>query len=885
MKKKIFSILFALMLVVSLSLVTAVPVAAADITVGSSGEDHTTIQAAIDAALAGDTIIVSDGTYTEDLTVNIANLTIKSVTGSANTTIQLVDSVGIDIQGGASGFTLGGASGEGFNILSGASTTFSIQLANAPSGVEISHNTIDSTVNAGYIVLNVGAAGAIGLTVSDNSFTAETGDGSIWGPNVVDVTVSNNILNGGAYAVQFSGVTGVSFISENTISGYTGSGGIVISNGAGTSGLTISDNNISSCGNGIFFVEYCAQGTAADMTTVTISGNTITNSTNDAIKVGDGTHVLASNFVIVNNKISGSTSYGLENQHATEQVAAEKNWWGDATGPDHSSNPHGTGQGGDAVTDDVDFTPWYATATTTPSTENVSVEHNPIIAVSDTIQGGIDAALAGDTVTVSDGTYTEDVDVLDVGVTGITIQGESLSAIVEGGFLIRVDDITIDGFTIKNGRTGATAEIAAIVVEGESDGHTFTNNTLIGLNLHNTYGINLSKLSDSVLIDGNVSYNWEFGIYLRSQCSNITVSNNEVYDNLKIGIAVSYSTGCLVTNNDVHGNNTLALAFGNGGIVVYRGSGNIVSSNQVYNNLIAGLDLGETTNCVVTNNDIHDNNTPGSVDGAGIVVYKGTGHLVNYNDIYDNGNNGLLVVPVSPPTVDALYNWWGDISGPYHATTNPGGLGDEVSDDVDYQPWLTRVFQTVLDDNIAYFGEAIVNLDNGWNIFSTPIALDPACDTWGEYIALGDGLSIHSTSPAYAFDGASQSWVPITSTYRLNPCEAIYIRMAEADIAAILYSPNTSVPSTPLYSEWNLVGLASLVDMLVGDALVSVYNVIGDLSGYSLAVSPAIGNQTVWIFIRGVGSQDSMQVTKGYWVFMINPGTLAGFTFTPMSLP
>jgi len=359
------SVLFALVLVLSFSLVTAVPVAAADRLVPGA---YGTIQAAIDAASPGDTIIVSDGTYTEDLTVNIANLTIQSVNGSGSTTIQLVAGVGIDIQGGASGFTLGGASGQGFTILSGANTTFMIQLANAPSGVEISYNTINTTGNAS-MGISVGAAGATGLTISNNSFTAEAGDGSIWGPNVADVTVSNNTLSGGSYAVQFSGVTGTSAISNNTISGYTGSGGIVISNGAGTSGLAISHNNISSCSNGIYFAEYCAEGTAANMTTVTVIGNTISDSTNDAIKVGDGAHVLASNFTIIFNNISGSL-YGLENAHSTQQVTAENNWWGNASGPYHpTTNPTGTG---DEVSANVDYDPWLGAELTEVKSETIT---------------------------------------------------------------------------------------------------------------------------------------------------------------------------------------------------------------------------------------------------------------------------------------------------------------------------------------------------------------------------------------------------------------------------------------------------------------------------------------------------------------------------------
>jgi uncharacterized repeat protein (TIGR01451 family) len=39
--------------------------------------------------------------------------------------------------------------------------------------------------------------------------------------------------------------------------------------------------------------------------------------------------------------------------------------------------------------------------------------------------------------------------------------------------------------------------------------------------------------------------------------------------------------------------------------------------------------------------------------------------------------------------VDARHNWWGHASGPRHAN-NPAGQGDEVSDGVLYDPWLTE---------------------------------------------------------------------------------------------------------------------------------------------------------------------------------------------------
>jgi hypothetical protein len=40
--------------------------------------------------------------------------------------------------------------------------------------------------------------------------------------------------------------------------------------------------------------------------------------------------------------------------------------------------------------------------------------------------------------------------------------------------------------------------------------------------------------------------------------------------------------------------------------------------------------------------------------------------------------------------VDAIENYWGDASGPYHPILNPEGLGNAVDDCVRFIPWLTE---------------------------------------------------------------------------------------------------------------------------------------------------------------------------------------------------
>ena len=67
--KRLFSILFALVLAVSLGAVTAAPVLAVGNIIHVPG-DYPTIQAAITAASNGDTIIVAAGLYTENVVID-----------------------------------------------------------------------------------------------------------------------------------------------------------------------------------------------------------------------------------------------------------------------------------------------------------------------------------------------------------------------------------------------------------------------------------------------------------------------------------------------------------------------------------------------------------------------------------------------------------------------------------------------------------------------------------------------------------------------------------------------------------------------------------------------------------------------------------------------
>jgi hypothetical protein len=103
---------------------------------------------------------------------------------------------------------------------------------------------------------------------------------------------------------------------------------------------------------------------------------------------------------------------------------------------------------------------------------------------------------------------------------------------------------------------------------------------------------------------------------------------------------------------------------------------NIISENTVTGNIKYGI-----TSCGnnITRNTIANN------DGG---IYSEIGRdYIKDNLIYGNRTWGINSPSIT--VLDATYNWWGDNSGPTHAS-NPGGRGDPVSDHVIFDPWTGK---------------------------------------------------------------------------------------------------------------------------------------------------------------------------------------------------
>jgi uncharacterized repeat protein (TIGR01451 family) len=126
----------------------------------------------------------------------------------------------------------------------------------------------------------------------------------------------------------------------------------------------------------------------------------------------------------------------------------------------------------------------------------------------------------------------------------------------------------------------------------------------------------------------------------------------------------------------------------------FRDNGNRSGDYAVY---ITGTHAAITVaRSIVQNNDGDGTHLAGGAaatlgcssfaDNGGDGIHVSAGDIsVMGAEIRDNTGFGLN--NTSGVTVSALYNWWGSASGPTHPS-NPGGTGDEVSDDVDYAHFL-----------------------------------------------------------------------------------------------------------------------------------------------------------------------------------------------------
>jgi len=419
MKKKIFSVLFALVLVVSFSLVTAVPAMAAtevwvDDDADSGWYDSThfaTIQEGINAVAPGGTVNVAAGTYNENVDVN-KTLTLEGAQAGKDPTVEgartdsaeesTIDAADSSLP--AIKITADSVIIDGFTLTGGNPIVHISDAASVRSGITISNNVITGATDQdgiwlGGVIDNVGGFGVDNVTIVGNTITNNGrkgiffyNGGAFAAQAISNITISGNVISDNGQSGISTYGPGPNTIINNTVGG-NGDNGISIKYDTGdvVRGNTVTNNG--DMGINMHAVTNClvenntVSGHVNDEVVTTIYGPPLTvgkgsgiyihelsvgntiryndiTGNNNGVFVNSEKGDLPSGNSITYNNIAGNIHYGvLSTLPDTElSINATNNWWGHASGPSGPggrTNPDDVVIGkGDAVSDNVEWDPW-----------------------------------------------------------------------------------------------------------------------------------------------------------------------------------------------------------------------------------------------------------------------------------------------------------------------------------------------------------------------------------------------------------------------------------------------------------------------------------------------------------------------------------------------
>jgi nitrous oxidase accessory protein NosD len=451
---------------------------------------------------------------------------------------------------------------------------------------------------------------------------------------------------------------------------------------------------------------------------LSFSNNFVTNNTTDGVQISTGliTPPIAELF---NNDFSGNGSLAVNNTTGTI-LNASGNWWG--------SN--------DAIvvpslmSSDLDYTPWLGSGDDTDSDPDNGFQGNfselwvddssPQTGSDERIAEGIDL-VEGSTINIAAGTYAESI-VFESGFDkdGLSITGDEMSLpVIENGVRF-LHSATIDGLTLENlyikGLAGGANATFDMDNSGAVNDFTMDNCVLDGENVSGRIGFGGQNLSQTLSIT-----NCELKNVLGWAVMDIESGSGDGGSNLP------FTTVTFASNHVHHCNGSVALrgsASDRTDLVnVYGNTCNDIGGNEgeqgqhwaaievnhadqlnFHENDIDHVSEGEWTEGQaiqiwdIGTIDMYDNNLTNChqglyyFGGSAGGTYGGP-YAVPAGSIYDNNISGNTQYGISVEAtatggpLDAECNWWGSITGPYHDPSNLLGLGNSVSDNVDYENW------------------------------------------------------------------------------------------------------------------------------------------------------------------------------------------------------
>lgn len=244
-----------------------------------------------------------------------------------------------------------------------------------------------------------------------------------------------------------------------------------------------------------------------------------------------------------------------------------------------------------------------------------------IVAPGESIQAAINAALAGDTVLVDPGTYTEDltlrsdVSVVGAGYSATTLRGTGTKSVVTA---LNVTNCQFQGFTVT--RSGTASDHAGVEIRG---GNPLVSNNRIAGNLN---GVEIFTLSSAIVRNNLVEKNGSTGSGFLNYGVIVLhatplLANNVIVSNTGVGIYVAWpdSAGAQVVNNTVVANT-------DAGIWCYRVT-NAVVKNNIFVGNVSGIAASHEARPAISFNDVWGNTWHDYDSQSGGVAAPGLGDI------------------------------------------------------------------------------------------------------------------------------------------------------------------------------------------------------------------------------------------------------------------
>ena len=341
----------------------------------------------------------------------------------------------------------------------------------------------------------------------------------------------------------------------------------------------------------------------------------------------------------------------------------------------------------------------------------------------DSIQAGLDSCADNDIVLVGPGTYVENIGwpntqgihlISEFGPDTTIIDGDQNGSVI---YMPSADSGTIiSGFTIRNGLAMLGGGIYCVVGGAPMiTNNIITDNTVTGgsKSIYAGYKPLLAPLCSKDVhslygpppLGAGICWDYSSPVII----DNIITANNGAYGSGIAGLGHAPGIAPRIIGNTITANtgtagggiyilcfeeslqiasNVITLnecVYGGGIFFDFASSAVIVASNIITNN--SADSLGGGIYCQWASSPTIDSCTIADNVGDGIYCCGSSMPILFHNNIVDNA--GYAIRNADPLVIiDAENNWWGDATGPYHPTANPGGLGDTVSDYVDFDPWL-----------------------------------------------------------------------------------------------------------------------------------------------------------------------------------------------------